>query len=116
MWTACSPGGASATSMRSTMPPLPSSVKWALPLTWDPLEQVDRRRAFLDDVDGNFLHAFAVALGADDELRREEIARQRAALHGAEQALAAEGLEPVRVGAVEADEHAQHAVDHERGG
>src|SRR5207253_10317752 len=61
----------------------------------NPLEQVDRRRAFLDDVNGNLRHALAVALGADDELGGKKIALQHAPLGGVEQPLAAERLEAV---------------------
>src|SRR4051794_20244432 len=69
------------------------------------LEELDRGRALLDDVDRDLLDALALSLGADDELRGEQVAVDDAALDGVEERGAAEGLQPVGVGAVEADQH-----------
>src|SRR5581483_8709982 len=78
------------------------------------LEKIDRCRPLLDDVNRNLGHALALALGADHELGGEQVARELAALERAGEPLAPEGLEPVRVGAVKADQHPQHPVDHQR--
>ena len=61
---------------------------------------------------GDLLDAKIHALGADDELAGEEVLVDDAAVDDLEEAVALERLEAVGVGAGEAEQDAQHAVEH----
>src|SRR5690606_22123627 len=75
-------------------------------------KEMDRGLALLEDAHRDLLHAHAAALGADHELAREQILVDEAGARDLDERGAAEGLEPVGVGAAEAEAYAEHAVDH----
>src|SRR5262245_33207633 len=78
----------------------------------DALREVDRRRPFLSHGEGDLDDLLALAVRTDDELAREDVAVQLAAARCLEQRVAPEGLEPVRVRAVEVAGQSQEAIVH----
>ena len=63
----------------------PGELRDALHDVGDALEEVDARRPLLDDVDRDLLDRDPAAVGADDELAREDVLVDEARAHGVEQ-------------------------------
>src|SRR5580658_9268908 len=84
-------------------PDRPGELRQALHHVRHAFEQVDARRALLDDLDGDLLDLYAAAIGADHELAREDVLLHEARPHDIEQRQSPEGLEAVRVCPPEAE-------------
>jgi hypothetical protein len=87
-----------------TTPYGPGELRQAFHDVRNALEQIDARRALLDDVHRDFFDSDAAAIGANHEFTRKDVLVDQTGAHGVDERRPAKCFEPVRVGSAELEQ------------